>query len=288
MKRLGHVVGSAEIEAVHLGLDVARAREEDDGNGRRCALCLEPPAQVEAAVLRHVDIEQDEIGLELHRLREPLLVRRRRDEADTLGLQPHREQREDLLRVVDGEHEGRVRSRRVHAALVEPEVVMRARARRHWLHTSASAWSIESPSRARALELRRGLRDGREAVASGRALDLMRDAAMLSRSLAACAVSRRAARPGKLPTKRSTSAPMSGSSAKSLMSGPPVCRARRCDARHLRGRRRREERRAVGGAVPGVPSDSAHQLASADGLREVVRCNRRRDSARGRQPWRGP
>ena len=81
MERLRHVVHRAEVEAVHLGVDVVRAGEEDDRDARRRRVLLEAAAQVEAAVLGHVDVEEDQVGLHLDRQGEALFVRLGADEA---------------------------------------------------------------------------------------------------------------------------------------------------------------------------------------------------------------
>ena len=102
--RLHDVVDRAELEALDLRLRLGLAGEEDGRNAGRRRLALERAAHLEARHLRHLDVEEDQIGL---RLGERLLyagagIARRIDVV--VGAEHLRHQRQQVAGVIDGEN----------------------------------------------------------------------------------------------------------------------------------------------------------------------------------------
>ena len=126
--RLGDVIRRAQRQAAPLVLDLRQGREEDDGNVTRRRFQLQATADLEAVDTRHLDIEQDQIGLRARR--------RQRQAGRTVGGQqgrvPLAQQRDqhgpDGRRIVDDEDAGSVdRGPVLPGIQVHPDLAPRGR-----------------------------------------------------------------------------------------------------------------------------------------------------------------
>src|SRR5207244_13538261 len=101
-ERLRHVVDGAEVEAVHLRRDVARAGEEDDRDVASELVFLQAPAEIEAGVVGELDVEQDDVREMVLRGLEAFVERLRGEEGDVLRTEVEREEVEDRRSGVGG------------------------------------------------------------------------------------------------------------------------------------------------------------------------------------------
>jgi hypothetical protein len=106
LERLGHVVDRAEVEALHLRVQLVGAGEEDDRHLTGAGVGLEPLARLEAGQPGHVHVEEDQVGQVRHRRGDPLLAVVGVHEVELLGAQPRLEQGVDVGGVVDHQDPG--------------------------------------------------------------------------------------------------------------------------------------------------------------------------------------
>ena len=103
IERLGHVVDGAQIEALHLRVDLGSAREKDHRARLGQRVLLQLLADLEARDEGKLDIEEDEIGPKLSRHGQPFRRVEGVMEDQPLGLEANGEEAMDVGRVVDGE-----------------------------------------------------------------------------------------------------------------------------------------------------------------------------------------
>jgi len=104
VERFGHVIGRAQVQPADLVLLRREPGEKDDRDFTREGIGFEVAADDESARIRHVDVEQDQVGLPLagHRHAGHAVVGRLND--DVLVIEPHLHQRVNLGRIVDDQN----------------------------------------------------------------------------------------------------------------------------------------------------------------------------------------
>ena len=108
LERLGQVVVAAGFEAGDDILGVGLGGHQDDRDEPVRRVLLEPLHDLDAVELRHHDVEQDQIGLELGRARERLLAVSRGDDLIALRFEPDAQDIQVGRDVVDGQNAWRI------------------------------------------------------------------------------------------------------------------------------------------------------------------------------------
>ena len=88
LERLGQIVVTAGLETIDDVARVGLGRDQDDGHETKRCVLLELLEHRDAVELRHHDVEQDEIGLELARAHQRILAVDRRDDLVALRVEP--------------------------------------------------------------------------------------------------------------------------------------------------------------------------------------------------------
>ena len=111
VERLDEIVVAARIEAGDHVLGVGLGGHQDDRNERQRSIGFEPPRHLDPVELRHHDVEQNQVRLDLARLCERFLAVDRGHHFVALALEPELGDVDIGLVVVDNQDAGRIAHR---------------------------------------------------------------------------------------------------------------------------------------------------------------------------------